>query len=373
MKKVAIIAPIHKWEDIRVFKKEAKTLAQNGYRVTLYAKHKEALKLNSNGIEIIDINKNMSGLISRIKLQLRMFKTVKQSDASIFHFHNPDTLIIALLSKILLRKKVIYDTHEDFSQRIMMRVWIPKLLRYPAAKAIEFLEKRATNILDKVIVTQQELDDKYNNNTLVLLNAPVVNRELVMDKDFTQKIFRVIYIGGISHERGIEEFLSAYGEFVENKKHIQEFEFYLIGPCSNKYLNQLKANQYWHLVNYLGELPQEEAFAYLEKSDVGICTILDVGDHKNTSANKLYEYQMYQVPFIATNFEKWKAELASINSGIFINPNNKQDIINALEKLYSNPALRCKMGQNGREYILKEFNWGFEEKKLLSLYEEILK
>ena len=31
------------------------------------------------------------------------------------------------------------------------------------------------------------------------------------------------------------------------------------------------------------------------------------------------------------------------------------------------------MGENGRRAIKEEFNWGVEEKKLLALYEDIMK
>ena len=38
-----------------------------------------------------------------------------------------------------------------------------------------------------------------------------------------------------------------------------------------------------------------------------------------------------------------------------------------------NPEEAKRMGENGRRAIKEEFNWAEEEKKLLALYEDILK
>lgn len=376
MAKIFIVSPIHKWDDVRVFKKEAMTLSESGMEVTLYAKSpKDFVK---DKIQIRSVSKERQPLFKRIKDQFKLFKILKNGRPDVVHFHNPDTLPLAIISKYVFKYRVIYDTHEDFSKRILMREWIPKIFRYPIAKSIELLEIMACYLLDDVIVTQDNLKEKYKNKPKVILNAPVIS-----EKDFEKsKIiseglsisnkFKFVYIGGISKSRGIEEFLDAYLIFSE-KYGIESSEFYLIGPIQVEYLNYLKSQKKWELVKYLGELPQEEAFAYLIKSDVGICTILDVGDHKNTSANKLYEYQRYMKPFIATDFPKWKKELEHVGSGIFVNPQDKNELSNAMEFLYRNRDECEKMGGKGLEYIEQKFNWDIESKKLLDIYKELLK
>ena len=41
--------------------------------------------------------------------------------------------------------------------------------------------------------------------------------------------------------------------------------------------------------------------------------------------------------------------------------------------LLDHPEEARRMGENGRRAVEEEFNWGTQEKKLLALYEEILK
>ena len=48
-------------------------------------------------------------------------------------------------------------------------------------------------------------------------------------------------------------------------------------------------------------------------------------------------------------------------------------IADAIRYLLEHPEEARQMGENGRRAVKEEFNWGGEEKKLLALYEDILK
>ncbi len=84
---------------------------------------------------------------------------------------------------------------------------------------------------------------------------------------------------------------------------------WLIGNIEQKYLNKISELPGFKYTTYLNYMEYIDAMAYVNKADVGLVTILNVGDHKNTSANKLYEYMLFKTPFIASNFKKWKYEL----------------------------------------------------------------
>ena len=52
----------------------------------------------------------------------------------IYHFHDPGLLPASLLLR-LFGKKVIYDVHEDVPRDILLKTWIPALIRGLVAKA----------------------------------------------------------------------------------------------------------------------------------------------------------------------------------------------------------------------------------------------
>ena len=59
--------------------------------------------------------------------------------------------------------------------------------------------------------------------------------------------------------------------------------------------------------------------------------------------------------------------------GICVDPENVEEIASAIRYLLDHPEEARQMGENGRQAVREEFNWGVEEKKLLALYEEIFK
>ena len=50
-----------------------------------------------------------------------------------------------------------------------------------------------------------------------------------------------------------------------------------------------------------------------------------------------------------------------------------EEIASAIRYLLDHPEEAQQMGENGRQAVREEFNWGVEEKKLLALYEEMFK
>jgi glycosyltransferase involved in cell wall biosynthesis len=125
-------------------------------------------------------------------------------------------------------------------------------------------------------------------------------------------------------------------------------------------------------VDYLGVLNQSMAYAYLIKADVGLITIQDVGDYSQTSPNKLYEYMLFHLPFVASNFLKWQHQLHDIAAGIFVNPDSPENISKALYKIAQNPDEANQMASRGNQYIATANNWTIESAKLLALYKKLL-
>lgn len=370
--RVCILSPIHSYLDIRVFQKEALTLSDSGYEVYLIAQAPENKTINN--IQIVRAP-SFNGRLKRFLLQpVILYKTLK-INADVYHIHNPDTLLIGFLLKCM-GKSIIYDTHEDFSKRILMREWIPIFLRKSIAKLVRFLEKCASKYFDSVIVTQPQMLLDLKGKSYLIENAPILHNELTekayeisntVIKD--RNIVRLIYVGGISSTRGILELM----EVLSILNTSQPFRLWLIGQSFDKsFINKLKATNGWKYVDFLGLLPQEEAFAYMIKSDIGLVTILDVGDHATTSPNKLFEYQRFGLPFVASNFSKWVSQVSKTGSGLFVDPLDIKDITSAILKISTNPRFREQMSKNGQKYIYQEFNWNLESEKLLNLYNEII-
>lgn len=369
--KILLVSPVHPWDDVRIFHKEAKSLAKNGFDVSVLARSDKAR--TEDKVKIIPVKALYKNRLLRFLSIFFITYQVLSIKADVYHLHNPDTLPIALVLKIF-GKKFVYDTHEDFLLRINAREWIPKILRSSLAKFISNLEIFVSHLSNGAIATQPDVVQRLGKKAILIGNQPRVNHEIFsivesysskIDKD--PSVLRLVYIGGIAKIRGLNEMIDSL-TIINNKISCR---LWLIGPTFDGVIEDAKRLEGWKYVDYIARLPQEEAFAYVEKSDIGLIYIHDSADHRKSDPNKLYEYMSFSKPFIASNFESWVEKFGNINAGIFIPPNNTAELANAVLTLaqYSKDEINI-LGTNGFQFVEKN-NWDKEFLNLLVLYKSI--
>ncbi len=88
---------------------------------------------------------------------------------------------------------------------------------------------------------------------------------------------------------------------------------------------------------------------------------------------KLLEYMAAGLPVIASNFPLWKEIIEGNNCGLTVNPLNPREIAKAVEYLLEQSDEARKMGENGRKAVVEKYNWETESRKLIAVYEDLLK
>jgi glycosyltransferase involved in cell wall biosynthesis len=67
----------------------------------------------------------------------------------------------------------------------------------------------------------------------------------------------------------------------------------------------------------------------------------------------------------------WKLIIDKYNCGIYVEPQNTNQIRDALNFLLTNPEKAYEMGQNGRKAVMQEYNWEKEEISYIEIFKEI--
>ncbi len=345
-------------------------MADAGYQVSLIASTPSPQTIN--GVKIIPPVGSSKFRLLRFLLLPAVGVQALLQNADIYHLHNPDTLPIVILLRIF-GKKVIYDTHEDFSKKILIKNWIPKLLRRPLAFLVSKAESLISTIATASIATQQDVVERLNNNTLLLGNPPRVNQELYANVsklahsiDSQECQVRAVYIGHINRPRGLYEMVDALA-IVNDTTHVR---LWLIGPADKDDLDSASSRPGWKYVDYIPSMAQELAFAYVERADVGLVMIGGAGGYAATDPNKLYEYMVFGKPFIASAFDGWMDKLADTDAGWFVKPDSADEIASILLEIAENGELAVNKGAKGRNFT-RLYNWETESQKLLALYREI--
>lgn len=369
-KRVCIVAPVHYWDDVRVFQKEARSLANAEWDVSLIAQAPSEMVVA--GVRIIPARAPKTPRWRRFMCLPLVLSQALKIRANVYHLHNPDTLPLVLLLKCF-GNKVIYDTHEDFAERMKIRSWVPRPFRTALGKLISTMERIASRIANAAIGTQEDVVHRLGNKAVLIGNFPRYTSELLREvNQLAASIrdefdgLRAIYIGGISKSRGLFDMVE--GLALANK-HLP-VRLWLIGPPNNQDLQEARLLTGWRYVDYYDRMPQVNAFSYVVRADVGLIVLRNVGGHSKSNPNKIYEYMVFGVPFIASDFSAWKKGFEPINAGRFVPSGDPNALAQELVEMAKSPSERIKMGSNGLAYV-KTHNWEHEFEKLKKLYEHL--
>ncbi|MEZ0536158.1 glycosyltransferase family 4 protein [Caldicellulosiruptoraceae bacterium PP1] len=364
MEKVMIVTSAHPWDDERVFYKEARSLAKK-YDLYLCAIADFEEKVIDN-VKIYGLKKQKRH--KRIHNHFEILKHIIKIKPKVVHFQDPDLLLLGLFLKIFMFKKIIYDVHEDYPLAFKNRHYIPKYLKGIFSWLFNFIEKFTSLWFDVVITVTDVIKNKFwNKNCFTIKNYPVLDNWIVK-KDFVEKEeLRLVYIGNVSVERGIDNIITA----VKELNHLN-LTLNIYGPFENKNYQEKLSMLNVKNISIFGRVPKSQIPEILNKNDVGFVTLLPYQRYIDSLPLKLFEYMAAGVAIIASNFPTWREIIESSESGLLVDPTDIDSIKQAIIYFYNNREEIIRMGQNGMKAIEK-YNWTNEESKLYEVYNRILK
>lgn len=366
MKKVIChITSVHRRDDIRIFIKMCSSLAKNrDYDVNLIVADGMGNE-QKNSVNIIDVGAKTGGRISRmLKTTKKLLKEALRLNADIYHFHDPELLTIA---KKLQSSgaKVIFDSHENVSEQILSKHYLPKVLRKLISKLYGQYQYKVCKNLDAIVTATTYINDfflKINKSSFNINNYPILNE---LSSSSQKKENAICYVGGMTSIRGVRQIVEAM-DYCDTK-------LYLAGKFSpESFGDEIRKLNGFKKVVELGFLDREEVSKILAISQVGLVTFLPYPNHINAQPNKLFEYMSSGLPIVASNFDLWREIVEKNNCGICVDPLNPKEIADAITFLISNKKDAEVMGKNGKLAVENRYNWAIEEKKLFKIYEELL-
>jgi glycosyltransferase involved in cell wall biosynthesis len=365
MNRIVHLSTAHGRNELRVHLKQCNSLVARGYDVH-YIVADGLGDENIDGLQIHDIGISGNRFKRMVLRPWAMLWAARQLQAKLYHFHDPELLLIAAF---LLKgnAKVIYDSHEDVPRSLLSRDWIPSWIRPIISKVFEAFENFISKRLSAVIGATPHIASRFkqiNPCSIAINNYPL---ESEIDAEFrVRSVSRnVCYLGGIGLVRGIRELILSL-------EHV-DAQLILAGPFESSSTEDLvRSLPGWKKVDYRGIVNRSEVREIMAESQAGLIFFHAEPNHINAQPNKMFEYMSAGLPVLASDFPLWRELISESGAGLVADPMNPKAIADAIRTVLDDPMMANTMGQNGRNGVNLRYLWKIEEKKLFSLYDRLL-
>ena len=376
--------------DRRVWQ-EATTLRANGYGVSIicptgkgYEKHYEEIE----GIHIYRYDLPMEAEGAKgyaVEYSAALWHTFRlawkvrrERGFDVVHACNPPDLLFLIggFFKLFFGTRFLFDHHDinpelyeakfgrrDFFWKLM--VWLERMTFRTADVSI------ATNESYKKIAIER--GGMIPEKVYVVRSGPKLDRLRIIPPVEALKRGRrylVGYVGVMGKQEGIDLLLQAARHIVRDMGR-KDVHFGLVGGGTSldemkEFAADLGIADY---VTFTGRVPDQELLEMLNTADV--CVNPDVANDMNdkSTMNKIMEYMALGKPIV--QFDLTEGRFSAQKASLYAARNDPEDMARKIVELLDDAESCRRMGDYGRNRVINELEWKYEEPKLLAAYDEL--
>jgi len=358
--------------------KEVNSLSMHGHSVTIVCwdrsgalPKKDFLHLDEVKIPIYRGGKKASfggGFKSILKLIdfqffLLRWLLINRSSYEVIHAADFDTVLPAMLMKILFKKKVVYDIFDFYVDAFT----VPNILK----GIIRGLDCKVINNADAVIITNEarleQISGAFPKKIVVIHNSPAESSMSTFSTEIqgpvSPYVYTFAYVGILQPGRLLVELLELFANRPEWLFKIAGFG--ALDEIVKSYASKYNNIQYYGLVQYNDGLKISASADFLFATyDPG------VPNHKYSSPNKLYEAMLLSKPIIVCKNTGIDIIVDNAHIGISINYSAKE-FEKVVDVNLAEIKTRSRMGERSKEIFLQHYSWEIMEGRLVELYNNI--
>jgi glycosyltransferase involved in cell wall biosynthesis len=370
--RVVHLTSVHRATDLRIFQRECRTLARNGYGVTLISPHDGDETID--GVSIKSVLRPKSRLYRMTSTLWQIYREAVRQDADLYHFHDPELIPVGVLLRAK-GKQVIYDMHENVPHQILGgedKQWIPRTLRRPLSWLFGAFERAVSRSFSAIVTANPEISQhamRISQRVVLIGNYPDAMEFSAFNSDPARYASgRVLSFGGISFRTCMRQVVQAFSQL----SCALPAELILAGAATQTGLaDELSAMPGWTRVRYLGPQPRRRILDELQQGAMALVLFSRAPNHMGVGSNRFYEALASGLPVVVSDFPQWQEIIDAVGCGIAVNPDDATAISQAIEFLLTHPQEAAEMGRRGRQAFLAQYCWDAEQPKLLDLYEQL--
>jgi glycosyltransferase involved in cell wall biosynthesis len=294
------------------------------------------------------------------------------------HACNPPDLLFLVggFFKIFLRKKFLFDHHD-----ISPELYEAKFGRRDGLWRVMVLLERWTFKTADISIATNESYKKIAitrggmtpERVFVVRSGPTLDRlKILPPRPELRRGRRYLigYVGVMGVQEGIDYLLRAAQYLIKDLGR-DDVHFGLVGGGTaldkmKRLATDLGINDH---ITFTGRVPDQEMLEMLNTADV--CVNPDSANPMNdqSTMNKIMEYMALGKPIV--QFDLTEGRFSAQEASLYAAKNDPVDLARKIVELLDDPGRRARMGAYGRNRVLNELEWRYEEPKLLAAYDAL--
>jgi len=358
-----------------MFQAEARSLARAGFAVTVIALADDTPS-DTDGIRVVPLS-HPRGKLRRMLGTPRLLARAWNEPADLYAFHDPELLPVAAVLRLLKRRPVVYDVHEDVPSSIRNRAYLPKPLRPLVAGLYRLVERLTLPFVSGLTLADEAYGRYYpRRHTLVVRNYPLTTYAHMHRPRQRGPGWRptLIYTGSVTRLRGLEEMLALVHRL---RSDFPGILLRIVGPMGSPHDEAAATERIATLelephVELTGLVSHADVHRLILDADVGLALLHPDPNYVRSLPTKLFEYMMMGRPAVVSHFPLWQQIVDEAHCGCAVDPLDMDQVTDAVSGILAEPARAARMGDSGRQAVMAKYSWEAEANGMVEFYRGLL-
>jgi len=308
-----------------------------------------------------------SGSIARITLSLRLGGKIKEvlerEKFDIIHLHEP---FMPMLCSAVLRfsnAATVGTFHAAAGRPGYSFGWPISALMIQ--ERLHKLNARIAVSIAAARYTKRWIPGKYD----IIPNGidlDVFNPDVAPLPEYKDGKLNILFVGRLESRKGLVYLLKAYRRI---KKTLPDTRLIIVGPgkrLRGRYERFVRNNKLEDVI-FTGHVPQDMLPRYYQTADI-YCS---PATGRESFGIVLLEAMALGKPVVASSIEGYRCVVTNGIEGILVPPKSDKKLAQALMQLATDPEMRHRMGENGRQKA-QEYSWEKVASQILDCYHKVL-
>lgn len=364
--RVVHVTTSHRADDVRIFEREARSLAACGKYEVFLAAH--GAIPDGSGVILLPFPTPPANRLQRFTSGPRKARALSRSVAAdLWHFHDPELLPVAI-TLARAGQRVIWDAHEDYLAQFGedgAKSWLPRAARPLAKAGIGALLSQIDKHAGGIVAATPTIAARYRNpRTVVVGNEARLEDFTHCQPDFSSK--RLLFTGSA---RGSHHL---FPEIVEAVAGIPGVTLVIAGREPHPDIWSSAQQQLGQRLKHVGWLDRAAMAREMSRSTLGFSTYADLATNADNRPNKMFEFGAAGLPVVASpnrsNVEFVNHGAGAHLAAAFTAEALREAIVTAISDQDSWTAASVK----ARDWAAREGSWESSEARLLDLYGQLI-